>query len=399
MMVAPDRFVPRDASDATDIVSFAQVARRTLSISGGKSRARLGRPAPADIELSTALMTGVLFYEPAEMVVSVRAGTPLREMETLLAEHGQMLGFEPMDHRALFGSTGEPTVGAVAACNLSGPRRVQAGAARDALLGLGLVNGLGQAIRLGGRVMKNVTGLDLTRLCCGAYGTLGLITEATFRTQPKPELSVTLVYEGLSDARGVALLSMALGSPFGVSGAAHLPPGLGQGEALTLLRVEGFATSVAHRIARLEHLLAGYGDARREDGKPEVARWATIRDGSLLAEPATRSIWRVSLKPSDAAAYVAALSEAVAVTHFYDWGGGLVWLAVETSADCGAEPIRQRLAPFGGHATLVRAPEGTGTDIVRFSPLSQAEMQLSRAIKASFDPVGIFNPGRMYSDR
>ncbi len=390
---------PRDETDAAEIVRDAPGSRQGLAIVGGGSRAGLGHPATVNHGLSTGRLTGVTLYEPSEMIVSARAGTPLSEIDRLLAEGGQMLAFEPMDHRPLFGTSGEPSIGAVAACNISGPGRIQAGAARDALLGLRLINGRAETIRSGGRVMKNVTGLDLARLCCGAHGTLGLLTEVTFRTQPKPESSATLVFRGLSDRRGIALLTQALGSAYRASGAAHLPAGIAASDALTLLRVDGFAHSVVHRIACLRTVLAAFGDADLVEGNQEAAHWRGIRDASLLAEPRARAVWRVSLKAVDVPSYVDALATDIAFAHFYDWGGGLVWIAVEDRADGGAGPIRQRLTPFGGHATLVRAPQDVPPHVRRFQPLSDGEMRLSRAVKASFDPHGILNLGRMYPGR
>lgn len=390
-MSAPDIDVPRDETDAADIV---RAARRRLSIVGGGSRTGLGHPCVPARTISTRLLTGVTLYEPTEMVISARAGTPLREVEDLLAENGQMLAFEPMDHRPLFGSSGEPTIGAVAACNVSGPGRLRAGSARDALLGLRMINGFGETIRSGGRVMKNVTGLDLARLACGAHGTLGLITEVTFRTQPRPATSSTLAWEGLSDRQGVALMSSALGSPFSVSCAAHLPGRLAEESPLTLLRIDGFANSVAHRIDGLRRSLQAFGEFRlsEDDG----VLWDAVRDAVFLAQPRSRAVWRVSLKATDAPSYVESLTGAIAFTHFYDWAGGLVWIAVEGESECGARAIRERLARFGGHATLVRAPGTCDPRTQRFHPLSEAEMRLSRSVKASFDPDGKINHGRMY---
>jgi glycolate oxidase FAD binding subunit len=386
--------VPADEVEAAAIVAEASATGRPLSIVGGGTRARLGRPVDAGTSVSTARLDRIIFHEPAEMVIRAQAGAPLRAIEEALARHGQMLPFEPMDHRLLFGSEGEPTIGALAAANISGPRRIAAGAARDALIGLRFVNGRGEIINSGGRVMKNVTGLDLVKLLGGAYGTLGLILEATFRVLPRPERSATVVIRRLDDARAIEALSAALGSPYGASGAAHLSAGMGRDFPRTFARIEGFADSVEARVEKLIALLAPYGARHALYGEDSERVWTAVRDVHYLAEPRDRAVWRVSLAPSKAAAFVAALG-AGALGHYYDWGGGLVWLATAQDREA-ATAIRAALKPLGGHATLVRASEAMRRAVDVFQPLSPAAMALTRGIKASLDPAGVLNPGRMY---
>ena len=386
---------PATEAEAASIVAEARARKTTLAIAGGGSRAGLGRPVEATATLSTRALTGVTLYEPAEMVFSARAGTPLAEIEAMLAEKSQMLPFEPMDHRALLGASGEPTIGGLAACNASGPRRIQAGAARDHFLGVRFVNGRGEIIKSGGRVMKNVTGLDLVKINCGAHGTLGLLTEVTFKALPRPPAAGTLVFDGLDDARAVACMSAALGSPFEVSAAAHLPAWI-DGVARTCLRIEHFPDSVDYRLAALSKLLADYGKARRLDGAEGAALWRDIRDVQALASPADAAVWRVSLAPSRAPGFVAAVRESLALRALYDWGGGLVWLACAASGYAGAGVIRAALGGQG-HATLVRAPEAVRAAVDVFVPLAAPVMRLTKGIKASFDPDRALNPGRMYA--
>ena len=306
-----------------------------------------------------------------------------------------MLPFEPMDHRRLYGTAGEPTIGGLVAGNISGPRRISAGAARDALIGLRLVNGRGEIISCGGRVMKNVTGLDLVKLNCGAHGTLGLVTQATFKLLPRPECEASIVIRRLDDRRAIEALSVALGSPFAISGAAHLSAGMGREFPRTFARIEGFRASVDYRVAALLALLEPFGARHALDGADSQRLWRDIRDATFLAEPAERAIWRVSLAPSRAAGFVARLG-AGALAHFYDWGGGLVWLSSEPRA-VAAAAIRAALAPLGGHATLVRAPDALRESIDIFEPLSAPLMRITRGIKKSFDPDGVFNSARMYA--
>lgn len=368
-----------------------------LTLRGGGTRAGLGRPAQAASTLSSAGLTGITLYEPAEMVIAARAGTPLALVQETLAERGQMLPFEPMDHRALYGSEGEPTIGAIAACNISGPRRINAGAARDSLIGVRLVNGRGEMIKSGGRVMKNVTGLDLVKLLSGSHGTLGFLTEVTFRVLPRPERIVTLQWSGLSDGDGITLLSKALGSPFEPMAAAHLPAGLAGDEARTLLRLENFSDSIEYRSGELALLLGEYGVPERLEGTAPTALWTDIRDAAFFAG-SDEAVWRLSLAPTNGPKAAAAIARMIpAARCFYDWGGGLVWLAVPADGDAGAAAIRAALKPLGGHATLVRAPDAVRAAVDVFQPLAEPLMRVTAGIKKSFDPAGIFEPGRIYA--
>jgi len=385
---------PATESDLCALVTEARAKKTPLAIRGGGTRAGLGRPTQTAETVSMRGLSGVVFYEPAEMVICARAGTPFAEIEALLAARNQILPFEPPDHRRLYGSSGEPTIGAIAACNLSGSRRISVGAARDALIGVRFVNGMGEAIKNGGRVMKNVTGLDLVKLSCGAHGTLGVLTEVTFKLLPKPETSATLVLHGLDDTRAVEALAQALGSPFEVSGAAHLPAGVGADGARTLLRIENFENSVAYRIAELRKLIGG--DEVLDDAASR-ALWRDVSECGFFAAPDPRVIWRVSTAPSRAPDLVRSVQRAGAVAHFYDWGGGLIWLAVDAADDARANDVHAAVAACGGHATLVRAPDEVRAHVDVFQPLAEPVMKLTRGVKASFDPDGILNPGRMYA--
>jgi glycolate oxidase FAD binding subunit len=391
--VLESSLAPADEREAGEIVREARARGEKLDIVGGGTRAAFGRPGEAARRLSTARLAGVVFHEPAEMTLCAEAGAPLAVVEAALAAHGQMLPFEPIDHRALYASAGEPTVGGLVATNASGPRRISAGAARDSLIGLRLVNGRGEAIKSGGRVMKNVAGLDLVKLNCGALGTLGLVTQATFKLLPKPQAEATIVLRRLDGDAGVAAMTRALGSPYAVSGAAWIGPGMGREFSRTLLRLEGFAESVDYRRERLAALLADLGADRALRGEDSQRLWRAVRDAEFLAEPRDRAIWRVSLAPSKGPQFVARLG-ALALSHFYDWGGGLVWLACEPTESAAAR-LRAALAPLGGHATLIRAPDELRARIDVFEPLSPTLARLTRGVKASFDPDGVFNFGRM----
>jgi len=388
-------FAPESEAEIADAVASARREKLALDVVSGDTRRGLGRPSEGDARLSTAKLSGIVFYEPAEMTIRARAGTPLAAIDRALAEKGQMLPFEPMDHRALYGTEGEPTVGGLVAANASGPRRISAGAARDSLIGVKLVNGRGETISVGGRVMKNVTGLDLTKLVCGAHGTLGVVTEATFKLLPSPKAEASIVIRRLDDLSAVAAMTRALGSPYGVSGAAMLSPGMGREWSRAFIRVEGFLDSVRDRAEKLIALLAEFGARHALEGEDSRKLWRAIRDATYLAAPRERAVWRVSVRPSDGATFVKSLG-AAARDHFYDWGGGLVWLSTDPTIEA-ASTVRSALARLSGHATLVRAPAELRRSVDVFQPSSAALARLTKGLKASFDPDGIFNRGRMYA--
>jgi glycolate oxidase FAD binding subunit len=388
---------PASEAEAGEAIRCAGTKGTTFRIEGGGTRAGLGRPVAAVTLLSSKGLDGLTLQEPAELMVSAKAGTPVAVLERCLAETGQMLPFEPVDLRKLFGTAGEPTVGGLVAGNWSGPRRISAGALRDHVIGVRFVNGRGEIVKSGGRVMKNVTGLDLSKLMCGAHGTLGFLTEVTFKVLPRPETAATLVLRGLDDHRAIPALSAALGSPFEVTGAAHLPAGVGGSEARTLMRLENFAVSVNYRFDQLARLLAPYGPSERLDGQDSAALWRQVCDVEFLAEPRSEAIWRLSVAPTRGPSLAHLIGNHIAGRCFYDWGGGLIWLATPATGDAGAAAIRTALAVTGGHATLIRAPEAVRARVEVFQPLTESLKPITAGLKASFDPAALLNPGRMYA--
>ncbi len=341
-----------------------------LRIVGGGTRP-VGR-ARGEV-LSTVGLSGISLYEPGALTIVAGAGTPLAEIEAALAAENQRLPFEPMLHGAILGTDGESTIGGVVAANVSGPRRIQAGACRDSLIGVRFVDGRGDIIKNGGRVMKNVTGYDLVKLMAGSWGTLGVLSEVAFKVLPGIEATLTVEVSGLDDVAAVAAMSAALGSPFEVSGAAHDPD-----SGKTMLRLEGFAESVAYRGERLSAVLGKLGDVSVSD----ATDWRAVRDGVKFAG-GTGDLWRVSVKPSDGPKVGAALDGAKLL---YDWGGGLVWADVAAGTD-----VRSALNGISGHATLVR---GVGA-----GPVFEHEVgvlaRVSGGLRAQFDPRGILNAGMM----
>ena len=394
---------PLSEEAAARLVQVAALSKTPLVIRGGGTRSLHAVPEGADV-LSTRGLSGIVAYNPAEMTMTARAGTPLEVVEAALAEKRQMLAFEPNDLRGVLGTSGLPTIGGVFATNASGPRRFTAGAARDSLLGARFVNGKGEIVKAGGRVMKNVTGLDLVKLLAGSHGSLALMTEVTFRLLPVPETAVTLVVSNLNDAEAAAAMATAMSMSVEASGAAHLPEsvrGRFAGGALpdgaaTVLRLEGLAASVTVRAEKLAANLAGFGAVTRLEGEASRRLWREIRDGAPYADGTPRPLWRVSVAPLAGQQLVAALRLEAGVDAFYDWQGGLVWLRME--ADPEAELLRRYVkAVGGGHATLLRARPEALAATEAFQPQAEAVAMLQARVKASFDPDGLFR-SRMVSE-
>jgi len=393
---------PTSEEEIAAVVADAASSGMPLEILGGGTRRGVGRPLQAATTLDMSGHSGITAYNPAELVMSAKAGTPLSLIEEELDRNGQMLTFEPMDHRPILGGEGEPTIGGVFAANVSGPRRLIAGAARDSLLGVRFVSGRGEVIKSGGRVMKNVTGLDLVKLMAGSWGTLGVLSEVTFKVLPKPETTATLVVSGLNDAEAAAAMAAAMALPVEVSSAAHLPVsvvnrflgGKLDWEPATLLRLEGLSESVLVRKDKLAKAMAAFGDSRLLNAQESAVIWREVRDVLPFTQHHDKPLWRVSVAPSAGHELVAALRLNTGVDAFYDWQGGLVWLQMEQDAE--DEMIRTFITQVGGgHATLVRAADSVRVAVPVFQPELSAISALSRRIRQEMDPAGIFNPGRM----
>ena len=397
---------PSDAKQIAEMISWVVAEGDTLEIVAGGTKRALGRPMKTDHVLDVSRLSGMVEYEAAELVLTAQPGEPLASINAELAKKRQMLAFEPPDWRALLGAEGEPTLGGVIACNLAGSRRVRAGSARDYILGFSAVNGFGEIWKAGGKVVKNVTGYDMCKLQAGAYGTLSALTEVTIKVMPKPETACTIVLHGLADDVAIPVLANALNSPFEVSGAAHLPApaarrskvsavasGLG---AATALRLEGPRPSVAYRTGALEGLT---GRGLRLNELETEALWSEVGAVQPLLGASARIVWRLCPTPSDAATVTHALRSALSSAEFYfDWGGGLIWLSLnseEAGPDAGAGIVRPAMKSSGGHATLVVAPESVRASVPVFEPLSAGLAQLTARVKSGFDPRGVLNPGRM----
>jgi glycolate oxidase FAD binding subunit len=399
-----DVLKPRDGKDTEEAVVWALSNDKKLEVAGQGSKRGIGRPSQTDITLDVSGISGLTLYEPAELVLSARAGTPLAEIEAELEMNNQQLAFEPVDYGPAFGlEPGQGTLGGVIGANLSGPRRIKAGAARDHFLGVTVVTGRGETIKSGGRVVKNVTGYDLCKLFAGSWGTLGVMTDITIKVLPKPETEATVIVQGLDDARACEAMAAAVGSPYDVSGAAHLPDhvaswfdGLPESQASTALRLEGHAPSVAHRRETLAALMKPYGAVEIIDAEASRKLWRSVRGLKPFAATAReRPLWRISVAPSRGHELAAAITPAAQM--FYDWAGGLIWVAMPLAEEPDAAAVRGAVAAIGGHATLIRAPASVRASLDVFAPQAPGIAAVSKRVKDSFDPNGVLNPGRMWA--
>jgi glycolate oxidase FAD binding subunit len=403
----------RDAKDVEEVVRAAIADEQPLEIIGHGSKRGIGQVMATNAVLDVSALNAVTSYEPNELIITVEAGAPLDDVASLIDSKNQQFAFEPMNTAPLLGTSGHGTIGGMIAVGLAGPRRIRAGGARDHLLGAHAVSGFGDGFKTGGKVVKNVTGYDLSKLLAGSWGTLAVMTEVTLKVMPKPESERTLVLRGLDDAMANKAMTAALGSPFDVSGAAHLPKsafraeteGLGaiasQGEPLTVLRLEGIESSAAHRAASLRELLAPFGTAAIDENAASAALWASVRDvlpfaasGALGAWP----VWRIVCPPAAGGALGRQLARETGGDVFYDWGGGLIWAALPPKADAQAALVRERAEAVGGHAMLIRAGEEVRRNVEVFHPQPFGVAALSERVRLSFDPKSILNRGRLKRD-
>jgi glycolate oxidase FAD binding subunit len=398
--IVPVAAAPADERALVAAVTEAARNGEPLLVAGNGTKSGMLRPVQAARSLSTRNLTGITLYSPNELVISARAGTPLAEVEATLAEHGQHIIAEPPDLAALYGSSELQTLGGIVAANLSGPRRIAWGAMRDHVLGIRVVTGHGEVIHSGGRVLKNVTGLDLCKLLAGSHGTLGVITEVTLKVLPAPEAMGTVVLPARDAKTGLTALSAALGSPYSVSAAAWLPaeaaarisPLDGFGGAVALARIEDFASSVTYRSARLAEELGRceiLGDAASR------LLWRAIRNlAPLVAEPAD-AVWRISVRPSAGPLLLRSLSDTIGAKGYLDWGGGLVWIAAPATV-VAHEAVMQATGAAGGVWMLMRGETlRAAVDVIPPEPEPLA--RITRRVKTAVDPRGILNPGRMYA--
>ncbi|MCA1363242.1 FAD-binding protein [Bradyrhizobium sp. IC3069] len=407
-----DTLKVRDAKDVEEVVRAAIASEQPLEIIGHGGKRGIGHAMATNAVLDVSALNAVTAYEPNELIITLQAGAPLADVLALIDAKNQQFAFEPVNTAPLLGTTATGTIGGMIAAGLAGPRRIRAGGARDHLLGAHAVSGFGDSFKTGGKVVKNVTGYDLCKLLAGSWGTLSVMTEVTLKVMPKPEAERTLLLRGLDDAAANKAMTAALGSPFDVSAAAHLPKsalragteglgdiaGQGEAEALTVLRLEGITASAAHRAGSLRQLLAPFGTATLIEDVASAALWSAIRDvlpfaasGALGAWP----VWRIVCPPASGAALGTQLARETGGDVIYDWGGGLIWAALPPKPDAHAPAVRAHANAAGGHATLIRATDDVRREVDVFHPQAPGIAALSERVRASFDPKIILNRGRL----
>ena len=400
---------PQETKQIEEAVCWALGHGKTLEIVGRGTKRAIGRAAQWDATLDMSGFSGITLYEPEELVLSAKASTPLAEIEALAAASRQELAFEPMDYGPLLGgASGTGTIGGAIAANLSGPRRIKAGAARDHFLGFTAVSGRGETFKSGGRVVKNVTGYDLCKLMAGSWGTLAAMTDVTVKTLPKAETERSILVLDLNDVTARKVMTATMGSFADVSAAAHLPARLAARvpetatlqAAVTAFRLEGVAPSVAQRESVLEKLLGPFGALCTLEEAPSRAMWQAIRDVTPFAAIGPSGgydVWRISTAPTRGIEIGRALADGAGAEVLYDWAGGLIWAALPRSDDANAPLVHSTVAAAGGHATLIRAPAAVRAKADVFMPEPAPLAALTQRIRKGFDPQGVLNAGRMWA--
>jgi glycolate oxidase FAD binding subunit len=378
---------PATPDDLSDAIADAARSGTRLAITGGGSKAEIGKPCHA-VRLDMRSFAGIVDYGPPELVLTVGAGTPLSEVESLLAAHGQMLAFEPLDHGPLFGQpAGAATIGGVIAARVAGSGRLTKGGARDHLLRFEAVSGTGERFVGGAKVVKNVTGYDLPKLMAGSWGRLAAMTQLTLKVLPRPRASATMVIYGSSIPRAHAAMTRAMSSHAEVSAAAHIPAADGTEQSMTALCVQGFEPSVAARCALLLDVLRDHGSLHELPAAEATTFWQSVREVTPLAD--SKTLWRIDVPPSAGPGLVEAF-EPLGARWLFDWAGGLIWLAFDGNAGL----VRPAAEQAGGHAMLVRAPAAMRAVVPAHHPRVPAVAALEFRVRRAFDPHGIFETGR-----
>lgn len=402
-----ERFTPETERQARELVQWATAENRTIDLRGKNTKHGFGMPVEADCVVSMERFAGVTEYHPEELVMAALPGTPMAEISQALSRHKQHLAFEPMTLNRLYQVEDEGTIGGIFIGNLAGPRRFKAGSARDHILGVRAINGRAETWKSGGKVIKNVSGYDMSKLIAGSWGTLSVVTEVIFKVLPAPPTSMSLAVWGLSSEQGMALLTDIISTPYETSGLAYLPQSAlaaierseltFPGESLTLIRLEGTKLSVNERLQAIrKRQPEGYENSVLDQAE-SIATWSWIRDVTPLQDiQRTPVIARVSIPPASTPALARYLDQVDGCTWYLDAAGSWLWVGVpEAAAEADLDAVRQEVNTIGGTTILYRAPSGMKKNSGIYSFPDEAIKRLNGKIKNSFDPNKIFNPGRL----
>ena len=404
------QFFPESEQQAQELVQWALAEGNTLSVQGKNTKHGFGLPVAADCVASMERLAGILEYHPEELVMTALPGTPLAEIRQALAAHNQHLAFEPPALNRLYQVDEEGSIAGLFMGNLAGPRRFKSGSARDHILGVRAVNGRGEVWKSGGKVIKNVSGYDMSKLLTGSWGTLSLVTELTFKVLPAPPFSRSLAVHGLSARLALALMAQIISTPCEPSGLAYLPaPMLPHNEqddapvsanSLTLIRLEGTALSVNERMQSVRQWLPEPCDYSILDQAESSAAWSWVSDVTPLHDKKhTPAVLKISLPPASAWDLVRFIDELRGCLWCLDAAGGWIWVGICQAAGTDKlQAIRREANALGGAATLYRAPPEIKMNAGIFSFPDEAVKRLNEKIKNSFDPSNIFNPGRLYAN-
>ena len=384
-------------AEVSDIINAAIADDKRLEVRATGTKKALGRSIDYDGVLDVSKLTGVIDYQPEELILTLRAGTPLVEVEALLENANQMLAFDAPDYGRFLGAGDAGTIGGIMVANMSGSRRLTVGAARDFMLGFEAVSGRGELFKSGGKVVKNVTGYDLSKLICGSFGTLAVVDEITLKTLPRPETSLSLLFPADEMASATKMIAEIFATPHEPGSAAILPRDVAKSAHIDMnapmiivIRLEGIAASVNDRAS---HLLNANSAGEKLVHSKSKNLWQKIRDVDLLAG-IKGDVWKVSCAPSLAAGFLKKLGQQVEFTFYADWAGGLIWLSGASDANFG-NAIRTALG-VDGFAMLMKHSGETDNQVSPFQPLASPMFDLHKRVKASFDPKSVLNFGRMH---
>lgn len=404
-----ERFLPETEQQTRELVQWAFAEGRTVSVQGKNTKHGFGLPVNADCTLSLEKLSGILEYHPEELVMTALPGTPMTEIRQELTKHNQHLAFEPPALNRMYQVEDEGTIGGSFIGNLAGPRRFKSGSARDHILGVRAINGRGEIWKSGGKVIKNVSGYDMSKLITGSWGTLSVVTELTFKILPAPPVSRSLAVWGLSARLGTALMAQVISTPCETSGLAHLPEAaltaIGRdgasfpGKTLTLIRLEGTELSVKERLENITGWLPGACDYSVLDQAASTAAWSLIGNTAPLQDAQhTPGILKISLPPASAWNLACFIDELLGCTWYLDAAGGWLWVGIcQAGMTDKIDAVSREVNTIGGTTTIYRAPSTVKQDTGIYPFPDESIKRLNEKIKNSFDPGNIFNPGRLHA--